>query len=241
MLYPFKALPFILKRPALLMISITPVAINSILYIIFFLLSLRYFNGWLDSLMPQSDAWYFIILSYLLLVVFVLLLLVMIVFTFALVANLLASPFNDALSSRSEAEARGVVSSDPFSLSRILMETGRAVIEELKKLFFFLLVLGLLLLLNIVPILGSGASVILSFCFTIFWLGFAFIDYALARHGLRLGAKLRFLMKNIFPVWGFGAGVFVGLLVPVLNLAFIPLAVVGGTLMYVDLTPDEQV
>jgi len=232
---PWRGFRFLATHPRLLSYALLPLIINTVLFVIFFLISFKYFSHWLEALLPQGQAWYWVILTYLLTVVLALLLLLVIVFTFAAAANILASPFNDALSARTEALAAGQLSDTPFSFIGLFKEIGRTIVEELKKIAFYLAAAAVLLLLNLVPVVGQALYGLLFMLLTIAWLGLSFLDYALARHGYRLGQKLNLVRRNFRPVFGFGLGVFAGLLIPVFNLFFIPVAVVGGTLLYVDL------
>jgi len=236
LLTPWRGFRFLFAHPRLLSYALLPLIINTVLFIIFFLIGFRYFSRWLEALLPQGQAWYWVILTYLLTVILALLLLLVIVFTFAAVANILASPFNDALSARTEALAAGQLAETPFSFADLFKEIGRTIIEELKKIAFYLAAVAILLLLNLVPMAGQALYGLLFTLLTIVWLGLTFLDYALARHGYRLGQKLNLVRRNFRPVFGFGLGVFAGLLIPVFNLLFLPVAVVGGTLLYVDLT-----
>ena len=231
---PWQGARFMMKHPRLWTLALIPIVINTIVFTIFFWVTLKYFSGWLDTLLPQSQEWYWIVLTYLLMVLVSIVLLLAIVFTFTVTANILASPFNDSLSVQTELMTRGGADV-PFSIKLALKEAGRTIKEEVKKAVFYLLVVALLLLLNLLPLVGSVVYSILFSLFTIFWLGLSFLDYALARKGYRLGDKLKYVRRNARPVFGYGLGVFVGLFIPVFNLVFIPMAVVGGTLLYVSL------
>lgn len=234
LLAPFRGAGMFRRHPRLSVLAAIPVAINTILFALFFYLTVKYFGRWLQALLPQSQAWYWLALTYLLYVILVIVLLLAVVLTFTIMANVLSSPFNDALSARTETlvTGQGEVS---FTLAGLAREMGRTVIEELKKILFYVLVIGLIFTLNLVPVVGSVIYTILATIFTIFWLGLTFLDYAFARHGLKLGDKIRFIRRNYRPVFGFGLSVFGGAVVPVLNLAFFPMAVVGGTLLFLDL------
>ena len=98
----------------------------------------------------------------------------------------------------------------------------------------------MIFLLNLVPVIGQILYVVLSFTLTILWLGMSFLDYTFARHAYKFGLKVRFVRQNVFAVFGFGLAVFVGVLIPVLNLVFLPVAVVGGTLLYLELSQQED-
>lgn len=229
---------FLLKHRRLLPLAIVPVLINTVLFGLFFYFSLRYFHVWLDRLLPQSDKWYWLVLIYFLTLIVIVLLLLLIVFTFTVVANILASPFNDALSSRTEALVTGRPD-ETFSLPGLLKELGRTVIEELKKLGFYLLAVGAILILLLVPVIGSVLYTALMTVLTIFWLGLGFLDYAMARHQYRLGDKLRLGRTHLPAVMGYGLSIFLIVMVPVLNLALIPAAVVGGTLLFIEIVRQE--
>jgi CysZ protein len=231
---PWHGARFMMKHPRLWSLALIPIIINAVVLTIFFWISLKYFSGWLDNLLPQSQEWYWIILTYLLMVLLSIVLLLAIVFTFTVTANILASPFNDSLSAQTELLTRGGVDT-PFSIRLALKEAGRTIKEEIKKAVFYLLVVALLLLLNLVPLLGSVVYSLLFSLFTMLWLGLSFLDYSLARKGYRFGDKIKYARRNIRSVFGYGLGVFIGLLIPVFNLLFIPVAVVGGTLLYVSL------
>src|SRR3989339_816259 len=126
----WRGLDFLMRHPSLLPLIAIPVAINTVFFAVFFWVSFTYFGGWLDGLLPQSEGWYWVILYYVLWVVFVALLLLTMVFTFTALANVLASPFNDALSEKTEVLATGQ-GEKPFSLKAVIGEAGRTIIEEL--------------------------------------------------------------------------------------------------------------
>ncbi|MEW5724438.1 MAG: sulfate transporter CysZ, partial [Thermodesulfobacteriota bacterium] len=235
----WRGLDFILRHPRLIPLILIPVAINILLFLLVFYLALAHFGDWLNQWLTPAQAWYWAVLYYLLLLVFLAGLILAAVFTFTAAANILASPFNDALSERTELIVAGA-QEKPFSLRAIVKEAGRTVVEELKKILFFLVVFLILLLFNLIPIAGQLVYGALMTLFTILWLGLNFLDYAFARHGFRFGAKIGFVRRNPGAVFGYGLGVFVWLLVPLLNLALIPVAVVGGTLLYLELSKDES-
>ncbi len=239
-LFPLRGAGFIFRHPRLTVYAAIPFLVNLLLFTGFFFFSLRYFNTWLEKLMPQGEAWYWVVLTYLATVVFGLALLLLIGFTFTLAANIIASPFNDALSAKTETLVRGRETSAPFSLPGIIRETGRTVLEEVKKIVFYLAAMACLLLLNLIPVAGQILYVILGTLLTITWLALEFLDYSLSRNQYRFGEKLKFIKLHIFPVFGFGLGVFVVLLIPVINLFLIPMAVVAATLLYVELAGDRQ-
>ena len=121
-----------------------------------------------------------------------------------------------------------------------MSETGRSMIEAIKEILLYLAVLLLLLLLNLLPLVGSVLFSVLFTLVTIFWLALTYLNFCLVRHGYRLGDKLRMIRRNPITVFGYGLVIFGGVLIPIVNLAFIPSAVVGGTLLCLDLNLQKK-
>lgn len=238
LLAPLRGAGFMAKNKTLIPLAVIPVILNTILFALFFFLSLKYFNKWLTSILPQSEEWYWVALIYLLMIVLIIVLLLAIVLAFVAVANILASPFNDALSAKTEMIITGR-KDEPFSISAVIKEVGRTIVEELKKILFYLVAMGVIFLFNLIPVIGSVIYVVLGSALTVFWLGLSFLDYSFARKQYKFGQKLKFIKAHPATSFGFGLSIFVGVLIPVFNLFFFPIAVVGGTLLYLEIAAVE--
>ena len=236
---PWRGARFFNQNRRLIPLALIPVLLNLILYIVIFFIGRHYFSRWMEAWLPKSEAWYWVVLSYLLIVILVILFLVIFVFTFTVVANLLASPFNDELSAQTESIVAGRPGR-PFSLRDVFMEITRTVIEELKKIGFYLGAWFCLFIISLVPFIGPPIYAVAWWLLTVIWLGLSFLDYALARHGFKLGQKLAFIRRHFMTVFGYSLVVFFGILIPFLNLVFFPMAVVGGTLLYLSLSETES-
>ncbi len=149
-----------------------------------------------------------------------------------LVANILASPFLDALAHRVELIETGrVVDDAPSGLLGSAADIVRSLREELRKTFFFLSVVAVLSFLGMVipgAQLLTGPAII---GFAIFFLPLDYASYALDRRRLSFRQKQQWLGSNKPAVVGFGAAAFLICAVPGLNLVALPLLVVGGTLL----------
>mgnify|MGYP000019286416 CR=1 FL=1 len=117
--------------------------------------------------------------------------------------------------------------------------------NTLRSLFYSLLQMGVAaavallgLLLNVIPILGSLASMGLAALF----LGYGFFAISAGRKVQSLSQRLGLLRAHLFPIWGLGAGVFVVNLIPVVNVLSLPVFVVAGTILFLDITqpPGER-
>jgi CysZ protein len=149
-----------------------------------------------------------------------------------LAANLTAAPFLDALSRRVEelvaGRARGAAEEGWLESLR---GGGRAVLDEVRRVGFFLaLQLGILGAGALVP----GAQILAPPALTLATLLFLPLDSAgpaLDRRRLRFRDKRRWVLRHPGLMLGYGAAAFLACLVPGLNLAALPVLVVGGTLL----------
>jgi len=158
-----------------------------------------------------------------------------------LLASLLASPFHDTLSRRVEEIETGVVRDDTGAgVAGALREAGRALREEGRRLLFYLAVVGSLLALGVlVPgahlVTGPAAT-----AFTVLFLPLDYASYALDRRHFSFGDKRRWVLGHGRVMVGFGGAAFLTCMVPLLNLAAMPLLVVGGTLLALRLGADQR-
>jgi CysZ protein len=115
-----------------------------------------------------------------------------------------------------------------------LRDLGRALAFELKKLLLVAVIGLALLLLNLVPVVGTliGSAGWIALGATIACLDF--FDYPLERRLLSFRGKLGVIRKAMPASAGFGL-ICLGLVsIPFVNLLSIPLCVVAGTLFFCD-------
>lgn len=162
------------------------------------------------------------------------------VVTAFLVANLISSPFLDALSRRVEAVVAG--RRDEVGGTGILgalRDGGRAMSEELRRLFFFLLVQGTIGLLGLLVPGGQLVAPVLMVLVTLMFLPLDYASYTLDRRHVRFRDKRRWILGHRLAMLGFGAGAFLTLLVPGLNFLAMPGLVVSGTLLALRYPIDD--
>jgi CysZ protein len=153
----------------------------------------------------------------------------------SLVTAPMAAPFNDALSEAVEEHVTGRPGA-PFSLRILLRDTVRTVFLELAKFALYAVVMGPLFVLSfVVPVLGQAVYVVFGFVFTAVYFSIDYIDWPASRRDRGLRARVAVLRRNFWPMFGFGTGVWFFLIVPFVNLLFMPAAVAGGTLLFLDL------
>ncbi len=162
-----------------------------------------------------------------------------------LLTTIFAAPFNDALSEEVERIVTGRPG-PPFSLRAVLRDAVRTVALEVLKMVVLVLVLGPLFVASLlVPVVGQIAYTVFGFLFTALYFAIDYVDWPASRHDRGVAYRFGFAVENFLPMFGFGTGVWLFLFVPFLNLLFMPAAVAGGTLLFLDLEvgggrPDES-
>lgn len=149
-----------------------------------------------------------------------------------LVANLLASPFLDALSRRVEDRVTGgVVDRSPGGVHGLAGDALRAVVLELRRGVFFAAVQGGLFLAALAlpggVLLGPPAMLL----FTTLFLPLDYAGYTHDRRRVPFRARRRWVLAHRARMLGFGGAAFATLLVPGLNFLALPGMVVSGTLL----------
>lgn len=228
---PVRALSFLARRPRLWWLAAAPFAINLALFVLFFWFSYQRFDSWVRTILPSGGGWWWETLFYLLLVLVVLLLLAVEVYVFAVVGRVIAAPFLELLTQRVERDRLG----DGAPPGPGLWEGAwRVLVQELKKLILFLGLMAVLFTLNLIPGLGSLLFSVLAWLVTCLFMAAEFLDWPLERRRRSLGEKLAFVLRLRLTGVAFGSAVLALGLVPVLNLALLPLAAVGGTLLFLE-------
>ncbi len=226
---PFQAGKFLLRHPGLVRFVMIPFLINLLVFSAAVYLGFHFFNSTVSGHIPSGEAWYWALLYYFLWVVAVLLTAVLVFFTFTVVGNLIASPFNDLLSERTEEILAGRRIEENFSFRLFWRDARRTFIEEVRKIGLFVGGMILLLLLNLIPVIGTLLYAFLSILFTLFFLVVEYTGYVFGRKRVPFRDQRRYIFARPFLMLGFGCGVLAVLAIPFLQFLCIPVAVVGAT------------
>lgn len=217
--------------PGLRLFVLLPLAVNTLLFIGLIVLALQQFGGWVDSFMPNLPSW-LSFLEYLIWPLFVLLVLVIMFFTFTLLANIIAAPFNGFLAEKAEVVLRGRDDFPPFSWAELSAMVPRTIGRELRKLGYFLPRAIPLLILSFVPVLNLVAAP-LWILFGVWMMAVQYIDYPADNNKLGWNEMLAWLREKRWQSLGFGGATYLALMIPFLNILVMPAAVAGATLFWV--------
>ncbi len=187
-----------------------------------------------------NGQWYWQILYYVVLIIMTLLLLVIVFFLFTRVASAIAAPFNDLISEKTEELRRGTFGETPFSFIGVLKDSVRSIAHSFKilGLYVAILIAGLPILL--IPGAGSLLYAVLGALLSSYMFAYEYLGYPMDRRRFSFSEKKRFLRSHLSSTMGFGLGNLAVASIPVINLFFIPAAVVGGTLLFLDVDSRRE-
>jgi CysZ protein len=232
---PFNSFTFVRRHPRLYPFIVLPFAINVLSFCLVIYFGFDFYREQVMARIPHGDAWYWLILNYFLLLLAIVVVLVLIFFTFAAVGSLLASPFNDLLSERTSVLLGYRTAEEPFAVVPFLRTAGQTMVTECKKIGLFLLGMALLLLLHLLPVVGTLLYPLLSVAWTIFFLVMEYTGYVFARRRLGFNAQRQIVFRNAALMAGFGLGLFSLLAIPLVQFFCIPLGVVGAVRLLAEI------
>ncbi len=161
---------FLYRNPKLLRYAIAPFVINVVVFSATLYFANEYFSKIVDQYLIYGEAWWWRALEWLAQTMLLVVMLVISFFAFTVVGNLIAAPFNDVLSEKTEKMIRGTSSGEPFSVVLIFSDAVRSLVDEVKKLFLFVVAMGMLLVINFIPFVGPPVFVVCSVFLTLYFL-----------------------------------------------------------------------
>lgn len=240
---PFRAAAFLAARRTLWLLAAVPALINVILFVIAAVLVLTYADTVVALLWAQppnggAGADMLVVLRYLLYAAVVVFGLTAAYVVTLLLSGIVASPFNDALSVR--VERLLLDRHTPSPEGSFVGEAVRSVFSTAAVTLLYAILMGPVLLLNLLPGVGSLAAVVLGAGLSAFFLALEFTDITLARRRYTLREKVHLLRTHPGLATGFGLSTSLLLWIPLLNALCVPIAVVGGTALALALTAERE-
>ncbi|MDY7559061.1 sulfate transporter CysZ [Pseudomonas sp. 10B1] len=217
--------------PSLRLFVLLPLTINLLLFGGLIYLAMHQFGMWVDTFMPELPTW-LSFLNYIIWPLFVILVILMVFFTFTLIANVIAAPFNGFLAEKVEVVLKGSDDFPTFSWGELIAMVPRTFSREMRKLGYFLPRAIGLLILSFIPVVNVIAAP-LWLLFGVWMMAIQYIDYPADNHKLGWNEMLVWLRQKRWQSMGFGGIVYLALLIPVVNVLMMPAAVAGATLFWV--------
>lgn len=218
----------LLAQRQLLPFVILPVVINSVLMIGLIWLFFANIGTWLEAMLPSYLEWLSVVLIPLLFIM----LLVLFYFTFTMLANFIAAPFNALLAEKVEQQLTGEKLTE-MGIASLLADLPRMLKREWQKILYSLPRLVALFLLGFVPVLGQTVVPLLTFAFGAWLLAIQYCDYPFDNHKISFARMRNALAQQKVMNFTFGSLVSLFTMIPLLNLVVMPVAVCGASVMWV--------
>jgi CysZ protein len=219
-----RACGVLVRAPRILLWLIPPLLITLLFDVLAFYYGYGWLCSWIESLLPESwnTSWLQALIGVLCAVAVIFLL----GWSFAWVYLTITSPFQDFISAAVEREVHGSAGPEPEGWKGFLRSIWQSVVQAivLTLLTLIFLVIGL------VPLLGA----IVFFIWSAFTLGYAFVSIPSGRMAQRFSERLAFARRHRGAVLGLGVVIAITSLVPILNVICLPIFVIAGTLLYLD-------
>ena len=171
----------LINQPGVRAFVVVPLIINITLFSIGIWYAgsqFSYFLDWLFSYLPGWLDW----LRWILWPLFAITILVAVFYTFTLIANFIAAPFNSLLAERLEMKLTGQpLEGGESSLKALLKGAGEAFMNELKKFGYLLLWVIPLLILTVIPVINIVAPFAWA-AFSAWMLALEYTDYPMGNH-----------------------------------------------------------
>ena len=245
--FPFQGIAFLARHrslwtwaalPAAVNVGVFAAALGVFLYFFGTLYSLT--TGWMYPAAPDFWlAWAWVVplrvFAWSIGVVLLLAALLILYGAFLALGLVIAAPFLALLSQRVEMLVTGKQAPDAASWKAVLATVLESVVDEFRKVAFFvgvqlvLWVLGLLL-----PFLAP-ITVAVAMLFTLVFMPLEYAGFAMDSRHLRFAQRRALVWRHRWLMLGFGASASLSLLLPLLNFVCMPALVVGGTLMLLHL------
>lgn len=237
--YPLRAGFFILRHPSLWPYCIIPIIINVAILVGVWQLTGTYSEQWLQQNLA-GEKWWEAVLHKLAQWMALLLRVIATLIAFVVVGNMASVPFNDFLSERTDRLVTGWKEPPGLTLSRRVLGLLVTIGQEAKRLGMYGAMAVSLFLLSFIPPLAPFAAAAQLYLSSMFF-AMDYFSYPLERRGLLLlKEKKAFARQHLGTSLGFGGVMTLIALIPIVNFLFFPLGVVGGTLLFADISGERR-
>ncbi|OQX36456.1 MAG: sulfate transporter CysZ [Oceanospirillales bacterium LUC14_002_19_P2] len=222
-----------LKEPAVLPFIAIPLAINILVFGLLIWWAGQQFSVWVDQTVAWLPDW-LSFLHILLWPLFALTIALVVFFTFTLVANFIAAPFNGFLAEKIQRERTPHLLPEDNGWRDLIAIIPRSIAREGQKLVYYLpRALGLLIL-TFIPVINLAAPFLWAL-FSAWMMAVQYVDYPADNQQVRFKDMLIQLKnRQRTQLLAFGGIVALFTIIPFINLIVMPAAVIGATLLWID-------
>ncbi|MEJ2608539.1 MAG: sulfate transporter CysZ [Candidatus Thiodiazotropha sp.] len=220
----------LLPKPGIRPFVLIPLLVNIVVFSLLIWLGITQFEQLMEQFLPANGSW-LAWLRWLLWPLFAMTVLLLVFYSFTLIANLIAAPFNSLLAEKIEAYLGGEPPKQQGGAKQMMKELLPLLYSEINKLTYFLLRAIPLLILFFIP----GVNIVAPFLWMLFsawYLAIEYGDYPMGNHHLSFKEQHRRLKLSRLTSLTFGGSLTAMMMVPVLNFIAMPAAVAGATIFW---------
>ncbi|GAB4223147.1 MAG: sulfate transporter CysZ [Gammaproteobacteria bacterium] len=219
----------LLTHPQLRRFVLIPLLINTLFFSGLIVLSMRLFQHittWLETWLPAWLVW----LEWILWLVFTLGVIGVLIYTFMLVANIIAAPFNGLLAEK----VQHIFTNDVLpTRTHFIKIATNSCLRQVHILGYYLIRIIALLILFFIPIIQVIATP-LWFSFNAWLLNLQYMDYVMDNNETSFPQMRVQLKQHRWLHLEFGMFVLLLAAIPVVNFLVMPAAVIASTLIWID-------
>ena len=221
----------LMTQPGLRLFVLIPLAINMIIFSILISLSMAQFSDWIEAIMGWVPDWLALI-RWLLWPLAVILILTVVMYSFSLITNMIAAPFNGLLAEKTEALLTGEEVPGFETTAQAFLSFPKSMGRELAKLLYYIPLALVVLAISFIPLINTLAP-LLWFLLGSWMMVIQYCDYPMDNHRASFAEMKQRIKQKRLTSTGFGAGVMLGTMIPLVNLVIMPAAVCGATVYWV--------
>ncbi|MCK5894247.1 MAG: sulfate transporter CysZ [Endozoicomonadaceae bacterium] len=222
-----------LKEPSILPFILIPLTINLLVFGLVIWLAGQKFSYWVDQTLVWLPDW-LSFMSVILWPLFAIAIALAVFFSFTLIANFIAAPFNGVLAEKIQREHCPHLLPEDNGWKDFAALIPRSIARECQKLLYYLpRVLGLLIL-TFIPVINLAAP-FLWMLFSAWMMAVQYVDYPADNQQIRFRDMLTQIKSHSrIQLLTFGGVVTLFTIIPLINLIVMPAAVIGATLLWID-------
>lgn len=228
-----------ISRPGMRRYFAIPLLLNILVFSLLTYFGFSFFQDALGWLIPAGDSTWADVANILALIIFTPVLLITVYFVASILANFVASPFNDLLSEQVEKMAGGNATGGK-SMLEVIAGMGPVLAGEIKKYIYFGIFFIPIVIITFIPLINVFIAPVAWVIFGAWMLALEYLAFPLQNHHHTFSQVRAFARKNRMTTMGFGLTVLLATLIPLVNFIVIPAAVAGATLLWVEKNTDNK-